>query len=85
MCNVEEILLKIIKFVCSTRTVNKFLFDWEFIIMKCIITVGNQMKVTKILTHAGNGVVVGKAVCIQTLKRKAEESEDCHGRNVLPN
>lgn len=43
----------------------------------------NQLNVTKIYTHAGNGVVVGKALTIQTLKRKAEESVDNHGRNVI--
>lgn len=42
----------------------------------------NQFKITKEHIHIGNAVVVGKAVAMQTMKRKAEESLD-RGRNVI--
>lgn len=44
---------------------------------------GNQLIMSKNHTHAGNGILVGKAVSMQTLKRKAEESVDDRGRNVI--
>ncbi|KAG4076864.1 hypothetical protein HA402_006574 [Bradysia odoriphaga] len=44
--------------------------------------VENQFNVTKEHTHSGNGVAVGKAVAMRTLKRKAEDSLD-RGRNVI--
>lgn len=42
----------------------------------------NQFTVTKAHTHSGDGTIVGRAVAMKTLKRKAEESLD-RGRNVI--
>lgn len=43
---------------------------------------GSQLTVTKDHSHSANGIAVGRAVAMKTLKRKAKETLD-RGRNVI--